>query len=96
MNYHMHLVRKEAGDVLHPIGDDIADGEVIAFMNAFNLDGVVGTEQVDGYGDYSFLVTFTFDGSDSIGKALYLTDFDPRRAFPHVPHWSAPLPEPRM
>jgi hypothetical protein len=96
MTYHMHLVRRGAEDELHPIGDDIADGGVIAFMNEFGLEGVVDTVQVEGYGDYSFLVTFTFDGSDSIGEAMYLADFDPRRAFPYVPRWSAPLPEPRM
>lgn len=96
MTYHMHLVRKGEGGVLHPIGDDIADGEVIGFMNEFSLDGVVDVLQVEGYGDYSFQVTFAFDGSDSIGEAIYLTDFDPHRAFPYVPRWSMPLPEPRM
>ncbi|MEX1158628.1 MAG: hypothetical protein WEC79_06845 [Thermomicrobiales bacterium] len=81
--------------MLHPIGEVIADAGVIGFMNDFGLGGVIAVTPVSGYGDYSFLVTFSFDGSDAIGEASYLTTFDPHRAFPRVPCWSTPFPEPR-
>ena len=96
MTYQMQMVREEDGNVLQPVGDAISDAGVIDFMNEFSLDGVIDVRPVSGYGDYSFLVTCAFDGSDAIGEARYLTNFDPHCAFPHVPRWSVPLPEPRL
>jgi hypothetical protein len=95
MIYQMQMVRVDDGDVLQPIGEAISDASVISFMNEFSLDGVINVEPVAGDADYRFLVTFSFDGSDAVGEAAYLTNFDPHHAFPYVPRSSAPLPEPQ-
>ena len=96
MIHQMQLVRKGDGEIWKPVADVITEAGVIDFMNEFNLGGIIEVAPVSGYGDFSFRVTFAFDGTDAIGEATYLTTFDPHREFPHLYRRSAPVPEPRL
>jgi hypothetical protein len=91
----MQLVRRSGGGVIQPVGESFGRAGVIEFMDDPDLGGIVAVDEIAGHAGYRYLATFKVEFLDAQGLVEYLTNFDPRAAFPRVPATSHAIREPQ-